>query len=398
MKNSRHRVVALACAAVAGTLVVAACGGGGDDSMRESAQNKPSDQPAAASCDKGNVTNDRALEATGCDRPDNVIATWFGVTNHHYQIGDVSFIQDGQVSNYVGGTMPAQEAVNFVWAAIEKGGATPPTHILIGHDHTADHSRDVPQWINRFPAVKVYAPKSTCDRLASQGIPNECTSLTPDKADGNYVIQLSKHVQIRPVRWRHSNHSACVTNTNTTPTYGFLITAITKQGPVNVYSNDSGSGTPDLLTTPVVDPVTGTYLPPMESLTNAMRGAGAEYMDLWQGGSETRVIRQARHVVPAFKPRAYQPQHWAERNLLQGVPYYFFPGPTFAQYLADNNVKMVMQENYMDAVVVDKVSTRRHSNPAVKAHMGLPADGPGPGPVGPHPRLQDVPTGECVGD
>jgi hypothetical protein len=53
----------------------------------------------------------------------------------------------------------------------------------------------------------------------------------------------------------------------------------------------------------------------------------------------------SRHVVPAFKPKAYQPRHWAERNLLQGVPYYFFPGPTFEQYLADNNVKVVMQEN-----------------------------------------------------
>lgn len=98
------------------------------------------------------------------------------------------------------------------------------------------------------------------------------------------------------------------------------------------------------------------------------------------------------------RPEAYQPQHWAELNLLQGVPYCFFPGPTFAQYLADKNVKMAMQKNYMDAVVVGKVSTRRLSNPAVKAHMGLPADGPGPGPVGPHPRLAEVPTGECVGD
>jgi len=42
------------------------------------------------------------------------------------------------------------------------------------------------------------------------------------------------------------------------------------------------------------------------------------------------------------RPEAYQPQHWAELNLLQGVPYYFFPGPTFAQYLADNNVKMAL--------------------------------------------------------
>ena len=71
---------------------------------------------------------------------------------------------------------------------------------------------------------------------------------------------------------------------------------------------------------------------------------------------------QHRHIEAACASR--------ERNA---------PGPTFAQYLADNNVKMVMQENYMDAVVVDKVSTRRLSNPAVKAHMGLPADGPWPG-------------------
>jgi hypothetical protein len=354
--------------------------------------------PSVPACERGHIKNPRALHTTGCDKPDNLVATWFGVTNHHYQIGDVSFVQDGQVSNYVGGTMDAQAAVNLVWDALAKGGATPPTHIFIGHDHTADHSRDIPQWINRFPEVKVYAPLSTCSRLANQGIPNECTALTPDKADGRYTIELGEHVQVRPVRWRHSNHSGCVTNVNTTPTYGFLISANTKSGLVTVYSNDSGSGTPDLLTTPVMDLETGTYLPPMEALGNAMQGAGAPYMDLWQGGSETRVIRQARHVVPAFKPKAYQPQHWAERNLLEGIPYYFFPGPTFAQYLADNNVDMLMQENYLDAVVVDTASTRRHPNPEVKAHLGLPANGPGPGPVGPHPRLVTVPSGECLGD
>lgn len=337
--------------------------------------------------------------AVGCggsddNRPENLKATWFGVTNHHYQVGDVSFIQDGQVSNYMDGLTPAQ-AVDKTWAALAKGGAKPPTHIFIGHDHTADHSRDTPVWLAKFPQIKVIAPKTQCDRLVELGIKNECTTLTPAMSDGKFVIKMGDNVEIRPVKWTHSNHNVCVTTTNTFPTWGYLIRVDTNRGPITVFSHDSGSG--DGLDKSAVEE-TGTYLAPLTSLANAMQGAGATRIDLWQGGSETRVLKQARQVVPLFKPKAFQPQHWAERNMLQGIPYDWFPGATFTKYLADNAVNVVKQQNYFDAVVVDVDGTRRLANPAVKAEIGLPADGTGPGTVGSHPRLVALPSGECPGD
>lgn len=326
-------------------------------------------------------------------RPAAAIATWFGVTNHHYQIGGASFIQDGQVSNYVGGELSNTAAVDKVWTALTNGGATEPTHIFIGHDHTPDHSRDTPVWVAKFPNVKVVAPKSQCDRLVSLNISNECISLTPDMSDGKFVITMGQHVNIRPVKWKHADHSGCTTVVNTTPTWGYLISVETRKGNVHIFANDSGSGND--LDKDIVDPATGTYLAPIKSLANAMSGAGATRLDLWQGGSETRVIKQARVLFPLYHPKAFQPQHWAERNMLAGIPYDYFPGPTFTQFLADNNVAVVKQQNYFDAVIVDTTSTRRHPNAAVKAEWGLPADGAGPGPVGPHPRLATIPSGEC---
>lgn len=328
-------------------------------------------------------------------RPDGVVATWFGVTNHHYQIGGVSFLQDGQVSNYMGDALTNVQAVDKVWAALAKGGATAPTHIFIGHDHTPDHSRDTPVWAAKFPNVKVIAAKSQCDRLKSLNVPNECTSLTPAMSNGTHVIKLGDHVEIRPVKWLHANHSGCTTTTTTFPTWGYLIRVSTKTGVVTVFSNDSGSG--DNLNQPILEDGQ-TFASPISSLAAAMQGAGVSRLDLWQGGSETRVLKQARWIVPLWRPKAFQPQHWAERNMLQGIPYDWFPGPTFTQYLADNSVNVVKQQNYMDAVIVDPTSTRRQANAAVKAELGLPADGTGPGPVGVHPRLATIPSGECAGD
>lgn len=334
----------------------------------------------------------------GDTRPDNVAATWFGVTNHHYQIGDVSFIQDGAVSLYVGDSMNATAAVDKTWTALAKGGATTPSHIFVGHDH-GDHSVDTAVWARKFPNARIVGPKSQCDSLAQAGVRNECLSLTPEMANGRYVIKLGEHVTIRPVRWLHANHSGCGLGSAAqaaTPTYGFLIRTDTKGGVVAVYANDSGTG--DNLTVPVVDAASGTYGAPLTNLASAMQDAGVSRLDLWQGGSETRVLKQARYIVPLWHPKAFQPQHWAERNMLQGIPYDWFPGPTFTKYLADNNVAVVKQQNYFDAIVVDATSTRRQSNPAVKAEWGLPADGTGPGPVGTHPRLATIPSGECPTD
>lgn len=332
------------------------------------------------------------------DKPAALTATWFGNTNHLYQVGTTTFMQDGQVSTMVGKTLAPAEAVDKVWTALQAGGATPPAWLLIGHDHTEDHSLDTPLWAAKFPAMNIIGPKSQCDRLARLGVKNTCLALTPAMSDGRYVLQVGPDVQVRPVRWLHSNHSGCVTNNFQFPTWGFLVQVATRTGPVTIFTNDSGSG--DKLDQPVVDPDTGTYEAPLKSLTTAMNLAGASRLDLWQGGSETRVIKQARQVVPAWRPKAFQPQHWAEldADLFQGIAYRWFPGATFTRYLADQGVSVVEQQNFFDAIAVDTTSTRRLSNPAVKSAIGLPVQGEGPRPLRSHPRLAKVPSGECPGD
>jgi hypothetical protein len=329
-------------------------------------------------------------------RPVGPVSTWFGITNLHYQIGDLSFIQDGAVSGtYTGRTLTAEQAVDKVWSALAKGGASVPAYMFIGHDH-GDHSQDTAVWAAKFPDMKIIAANTQCASLATKGIRNSCTSWAPSNTDGNYAMQLGEYVTIRPVKWKHADHSGCVTTNTLFPTVGLLITTETRKGRVHIWVHDSGSG--NNLNQNVTEAGLGTFLNPIDSLTNAMRNAGATRIDLWQGGSETRVIKQAKWIVPRWHPKVFQPQHWAEQNMLAGIPYDYYPGPAFSSYLSTNGVAVLKQQNYLDAVMVTPSGTKRIDNAAAKAEMGLPATGSGPGPVGPHPRLATQPNGQCDED
>lgn len=332
-------------------------------------------------------------------RPDDIRITWFGITNHQYQIGDLSFFQDGSVSRNAG-TLTPDEAVDKTWNALKAGGAGEPSYIFIGHDHTPDHSTDSLRWAARFPKAKFIAAKSQCDRFVANNMTVDCLSLTPEMSNGKYVIKLNEFVEVRPVRWLHTNTSFCSPgNSGNFPTWGFLIKVDTKAGIKSIFSNDSGTG--DNLQKEVVDDDGVNWGAPLTNLVQAMDDAGLETLDLWQGGPETRLIRQARFIVPLWKPKAFQPQHWADRDdIFGGIPFEYVAGPTYTKYLADNKVDLLVQQNYFDALVIDKEGIRRLPNPETKMAAGLPADGPGPKPLVPNPRLAQSPNGdgECPGD
>ena len=68
-----------------------------------------------------------------------------------------------------------------------------------------------------------------------------------------------------------------------------------------------GAGGPDLTTPRVANGV--TYGSPLSNLRAAVKAAGLTHIDIWQGGPESRMVYQARTIVPAFDVRTFMPHH-----------------------------------------------------------------------------------------
>ena len=69
---------------------------------------------------------------------DSVRMTWYGITNWHYQIGDVGVILDGESVN---GALSATSVAKQLGAIRKKGTVE---FIIVGHEH-GDHSNQVPE-------------------------------------------------------------------------------------------------------------------------------------------------------------------------------------------------------------------------------------------------------------
>lgn len=363
MRLRKSIVVALAGATLAA--VIAACGGG-----------------------------DRDVAA-----PQEVRMTWFGITNWHYQIGDAGILLDGEtISDFSATPTPNVPSVTKALKALSTTGDIDV--ILVGHEH-GDHAVQVPEWA-RQTGKQVYAPAAVCAAVAKYGVPAaKCTTLK-----GGETIRVSDFVTVRAVRWVHSV-SGCTAfgnGTNGPETFGFLITAQTagRQAPLQLYVSDSGAGGKDLTTPRVADGV--TYGSPMDNLKAAMAAAGATSLDLWQGGPESRVVTQARLVVPAFNVKAFMPHHLGVRansvsefKLEYGLhfPYDTNEQPLLRDFLKSVNVPQIPPVNYWDAWTFNASGVHGVANNEAKALYGLPAAGPGPGKQGENPRAGQL---ECAGD
>lgn len=374
--------IALAVAAMVGALTLAACGG--DGAVQ---QGNPVDPPPA----------DPLANA-----PSAIRTTWFGISNWHYQIGDVGFILDGEVVN--SGRTPNPAAVSKALSALEKKGTV--DFLLVGHEHS-DHARQIPEYAKQT-GKHIYAPQAVCDAVAAYGNPaSQCTTL-----DGGETFKINDFVAIRVVRWLHSLDCGQAGNgTAGVETFGFLITARTKGGPLSIYASDSGAGGVDLFIPRVKNKGTAqekVYGSPFTNLQQAVNDAGIENIDLWQGGPESRVVNQARVLMPAFGIKYFQPHHLGTRaTLVDGVqvgfsleyglhfPYLPSEVPLLTDFMKSTGTRPFNPENYFDAWVLDKDGFRVDDNAQVKAVYGLPATGPGPGKQGPNPRSGQL---ECPGD
>ncbi len=271
---------------------------------------------AVAACGSGDDDN---------NAPTEVRMTWFGVTNWHYQVGDLGIMLDGAVGYPARDPNPAM--VTKVHDALKLKGDV--DIVLLGHLH-GDHSVDTPEWAKQTKA--------------------QFTAKTPDKT----------------LTW---------------------------------YVTDSGAGGRDL-TIDQVDTDGVNRGAPLTNLSNAVRDSGVDGFEVWQGGPESRVVNQARTVVPAFNVKYFMPHHFGARggfDILNGLhyPYVEEEMPKLKELLAKANVPQFYSKNFFDAFVYDKDGIRAVANAEVKLAMGLPASGIGPGVQGTNPRTGEM---ECEED
>lgn len=331
--------------------------------------------------------------------PDNVRMTWFGITNWHYQIGEAGILLDGEtISDFSANPRPNVPSVTKAATAVNMKGDIDV--ILVGHEH-GDHGVQVPEWAKQT-GKPVYAPPAVCAAVVAYGVPaSQCIPLK-----GGETIQVDGNVTIRVVRWVHSV-SGCTAfgnGTNGPETFGFLISAQTnsRAAPLQLFVSDSGAGGRDLTTPRVANGV--TYGSPLDNLKAAMRAAGADSLDLWQGGPESRVVTQARLIVPELKVKAFMPHHLgvranskSEYKLEYGLHFPYFPDeqPKLRDFLQSQNVPQIVPVNYWDAWTFDASGVKTTDNAQAKALYGIPATGPGPGVQGENPRAGQL---ECATD
>ena len=349
--------------------------------------------------------------------PEFARMTWFGITNWHYQIGDKGVLLDGEVVNSGRDANPA--AVTKALDALVASPVPPLGKdadaasklsvdvILLGHIHP-DHSVQLPEWAKQTGKM-VYAPPAECATLVSKGIPAEqCVGLK-----GGEVIKLGEFASVRAVRWVHSVDCDEYSNGTGGPeTFGFLFTVKTRSGKVlSWYTSDGGAGGPALTSPRKVTTVDGqgvstttTYGSPLANLKAAIKDAGLEGFDIWQGGPESRMVYQARTVIPAFGVKTFMPHHLNSRAangqsfaLTYGMHYAYSVDdqPKLKELLSTLDVPQIYPTNYFDAWVYDKDGVRPVDNAAMKAVYGLPAQGAGPGQQYPNPRAGSL---ECPAD
>lgn len=340
-----------------------------------------------------------ACGGTGDAYPNDIRMTWFGITNWHYQIDNVGILVDGEtISDFSAAPKPNVPSVTKAYQTIKKHGTV--DIVLVGHEH-GDHGVQVPEWAKQT-GKPVYAPAAVCAEVVKYGMPaGQCTSLK-----GGETIKVNDAITIRVVRWVHSV-SGCTAFSNGTggpETFGFLISTQTSQrtAPLQLFVSDSGAGGKELTTPRVANGV--TYGSPLENLRAAMNAAGATSLDLWQGGPESRVVTQARMVVPEFKVKTFMPHHLGVRansvsefKLEYGLhfPYDANEQPLLRDFLKAANVPQIAPVNYWDAWIFNAQGVRVVDSADQKAVYGIPATGPGPGRQGENPRAGQL---ECAGD
>ncbi|MGK9052648.1 MBL fold metallo-hydrolase [Neorhizobium petrolearium] len=323
----------------------------------------------------------------------DVRMTWFGVTNWYYEIGETGILIDGVVSKFNDKEAPSDKAlVERVFKALDRGAGV--DNIFIGHEHD-DHSFDAVAWA-QVTGSKIYTSEVACEAAISRGLPKaQCNPVY-----GGEVIDLDDKTQVHVVRWAHSVGCDITSEGGTKgiETFGFLFTTEVRSGKLSWFISDTGAGGQELVTNRIVKGK--DFGSPLGNLAKAMRKAEVDEISLWQGGPESRVVNQARVLVPAFNIKYFMPHHYGARggyDILGGLHYAYNPAeqPKLDGVLKEYGVANITSINYFDAYTFNLSGVKSIDNAVVKLAMGLPAKGPGPKPQQPNPRAGQL---ECEVD
>ena len=316
--------------------------------------------------------------------PKEIRMTWFGISNWHYQIGDLGILLDGAVG--YPSSEPNPEVVAKVRQAIEAQGTI--DYVLLGHLH-GDHSVDTPEWVKQTGAVLI-GSANACAEAAAYGVP--AAQLRPVK--GGEYFRLNKFVEMYVVKWVHSVSVDAVSGPDGgIETFGFLFKVQAPGKTLTLYVSDSGAGGSELTKEHIVNGENRGA--PLSNLGKAMKAADLQTFDIWQPGPESRIVTQARVLVPTYRPDYVMPHHLGARggfNLFGGLHYSFEPEevPKLMSVLNDFDVPLVPPINYFDAWSYDRTGLRTVNNATMKTSLGLPASGPGPNPQGANPRAGEL--------
>lgn len=325
--------------------------------------------------------------------PDGVRMTWFGVTNWYYEIGGTGILVDGAVSKFNDeGARSDAGLVERVYRALDRGAGI--DKIFIGHEHD-DHSFDAVAWA-KVTGADIYTSAVACQSAVSKGLPaSQCKPVF-----GGEVIDIDGKTKARVVRWAHSLGCDATSKGGTAgiETFAFLFTSELSSGKLAWFISDTGAGGAELVTSRVVNGK--DFGAPLTNLGNAVKDAGLDGFDLWQGGPESRVVNQARVLAPVFKIKTFIPQHYGARggyDILSGLHYAYDPAdhPKLQSVLKEFSVESLVSTNYFDAYSYTQAGVKRIANSAVKAAVGLPAEGPGPKAQAVNPRAGQL---ECETD
>lgn len=317
-------------------------------------------------------------------KSDDVKMTWFGITNWYYEIGDTGILVDGVVSKFNDKEAKSdQSLVERVYKALDRGAGV--DSIFIGHEH-ADHSFDAVAWA-KVTGSKIYTSEVACSAAISHGLPKEQCS----PVYGGEVIKVGDKTEVRVVRWLHSMpcEETSEGGTKGIETFGFLFTVNTPSGKLSWFISDSGAGGQELVTNRIVNGK--NFGSPLGNLSKVVRDAGLNGFDLWQGGPESRVVNQARTLVPVFNIKYFMPQHYGARggyDILSGLHYAYKSDeqPKLKSVLDEYGVKTLVSQNYFDSYSYSSKGLTSVSADKAKTAMGLPLSGPGPKPQEANPR------------
>lgn len=349
---------------------------------------------------------------------DSVYLTWMSNTNWLVEVGNIKILMDGwitriprvkrfaeisQESLSVPPVKPDAKAVRRILVALDIDDKL--DYIISGHSHF-DHSFDTAVWA-KLTGANIIGPRSSCLQAMAQGIPkSRCTMV-----DGGEILDLGGGLQVRVICWNHTGDPSTplglflqtpmelIDVPKLDPETGgllpglldhfphggiraYLFTLQTKKGKITwLYSNSGNSLTfekpaaideaflkkykltlHNLVITPQKKSV-------KEHLVAAKTAAGLEGVDLWLGYGSSAQVKQ---VTAILRPKAFIPHHWG------GLWSDFFKGPNRAysnpklkEYLAGENIRFLVQRQYMDKYKMDVDGIQQVPNRRVKERLGF---------------------------